>query len=298
MLKRQPVKIIAIFSFALSIMGIINDLFITTHDFEIIKIKDALNPLNLGFVFEGHLFAYNGHNYVNAIFDILLLVGAILYVTSKNTESRLVRFVFSVILFSNIILFAAVALLFIFNPFYPTIWLHDLPFRLLDYAMSIFWIYLSFNILKFFNHRIPLQADMFEENGQSKSFLVPAGSGKRFLHLIADAVTLNFLFYPVSEILFYNHHRFSDSLAIVWLIAIFKTLGYYLFYEAVLSATPAKFLTGTRVLDYDGSSPSFKKVLARTFLRLVPFEAFSFLSGDNWHDKWSETLVAKEDKMV
>ncbi len=80
----------------------------------------------------------------------------------------------------------------------------------------------------------------------------------------------------------------------MFLVIIILGIIYYLFYEAVLGATPAKFLTGTRVVDYDGSKPRFKAIFVRTVSRLVPFEAFSFFADDGWHDKWSETMVAEE----
>lgn len=71
-------------------------------------------------------------------------------------------------------------------------------------------------------------------------------------------------------------------------------LGYYVFFEGVLGATPGKMVTRTRVVDLYGGKPSFGQILGRTASRFVPFEAFSFLGqGSGWHDRWSKTRVVK-----
>ena len=71
-------------------------------------------------------------------------------------------------------------------------------------------------------------------------------------------------------------------------------IGYYVFFEGVLGATPGKLVTRTRVVALDGGKPSFGQLLGRTFSRFVPFEPFSFLgSTSGWHDRWSKTRVVR-----
>jgi uncharacterized RDD family membrane protein YckC len=71
---------------------------------------------------------------------------------------------------------------------------------------------------------------------------------------------------------------------------------YYLGFEALFGKTPAKWITGTRVVTTRGRRPRFAQILGRTFTRLVPFEAFSFLGrkASGWHDTWSGTRVVYE----
>ena len=58
-----------------------------------------------------------------------------------------------------------------------------------------------------------------------------------------------------------------------------------------------KFITKTRVVSIDGTMPTQKDFLIRNISRLVPFEAFSFLIGnDGWHDSWSDTRVVNWEK--
>jgi uncharacterized RDD family membrane protein YckC len=79
------------------------------------------------------------------------------------------------------------------------------------------------------------------------------------------------------------------------LLTIAVMLVYYVACEAILGRTPAKLITGTRVVTETGEPPSFGQVLGRTLARFVPFEPFSCL-GDppvGWHDSWSHTRVVR-----
>jgi uncharacterized RDD family membrane protein YckC len=56
--------------------------------------------------------------------------------------------------------------------------------------------------------------------------------------------------------------------------AFFAYLGYYLFSEAGLCATPGKFLMGLKIVGYNGERPTFKQILIRTLFRLVEVNPF------------------------
>ncbi len=77
-------------------------------------------------------------------------------------------------------------------------------------------------------------------------------------------------------------------------MGVFIMSVYYLGFEGIFGRTPAKFLTGTKVVDVSGGPARFTQILGRTFSRFVPFEAFSFLGSDTgWHDRWSNTRVIR-----
>lgn len=61
--------------------------------------------------------------------------------------------------------------------------------------------------------------------------------------------------------------------------------------EYYLGRTLAKYITGTKVISIDGEKPTFMQILGRTFSRIVPFDALSFLGENGWHDSWSDTRV-------
>ena len=76
-------------------------------------------------------------------------------------------------------------------------------------------------------------------------------------------------------------------------IALVLFLIYYFGCESLFEATPGKLITGTRVKTRDGRKPDSGTIALRTVIRLVPFEPFSFLFGEGWHDKWSKTIVVE-----
>jgi uncharacterized RDD family membrane protein YckC len=43
----------------------------------------------------------------------------------------------------------------------------------------------------------------------------------------------------------------------------------------------------------DGTKPTFQKIVIRSLVRIIPFEAFSLLSPNprGWHDTLSDTIV-------
>jgi uncharacterized RDD family membrane protein YckC len=85
-----------------------------------------------------------------------------------------------------------------------------------------------------------------------------------------------------------------------WLITITLLFFYYFIFEAVWQRTPAKFITGTKVINIDGKKPTLGMIAKRTLIRLIPFEGFSFPPGDwvyGWHDRWSRTYVIEAKRL-
>jgi uncharacterized RDD family membrane protein YckC len=306
MFRKHPASVIAITSFAIAIVGIVNNMFIETHDFSVMTYKEMLNPFYLDWVFSGHSLRVNGYNYVNSFFDLLLILGAIAFVASGYKQSRLIRFVFSIIFLSNALAFANPIVLFAFKSYFP-IWIKHLPREILYYLINVCWIYLSLKTLNYLKKAHTLKQEVFTEGEHTQSSFVKAPNWQRVLHPIADFIVTIVLFSQMlglfinydADPLFRSMVRENEGWAEKNVVSIIIGLWviYYLLSEAVLGGSPAKFLTKTRVIDYNGAKPSFKKITIRTLLRLVPFEAVSFFTSDGWHDKWSETLVVKEESL-
>lgn len=74
---------------------------------------------------------------------------------------------------------------------------------------------------------------------------------------------------------------------------IVSIIYFFLFEFYVDGRTLGKYCTGTAAVMKDGSSPNPKNYIIRTLVRSVPFEAFSFLGNNGWHDRWSNTRVVK-----
>lgn len=127
----------------------------------------------------------------------------------------------------------------------------------------------------------------------------PTTVGKRFANDVLDIIGV----YVLGSILFYRIDFFYNMQG--WLFSIIVMQLYYTTFECICAKTPAKFITGTKVVTEYGEKPDFKTIFLRTLIRIVPFEPFSFLEQSHpigWHDRWSKTIViddvenAKEEK--
>ncbi len=137
---------------------------------------------------------------------------------------------------------------------------------------------------------------------QNSAFLNTASAGQRFANYLIDMVfylvfTFVFAFF-LGIILSIVAPEFIASLdennvVFNYSVAFASIILYYLLFEFILGRTPAKYFTGTKVVDVNGNVPNFQTVLLRTICRFIPFEAFSFLGDDaiGWHDTLSKTRV-------
>lgn len=196
MFKKDPAKAIAVLSFVIAIVGIGNDTFFSTHNFKVMAYKNLLDPYTLDWVFSGSSLRYNGYNFVNSFFDLLLLAGAIAYVASGYRQARLVRFIFSIIFLANVLIFIEAFISAIFDPYY-LLWVKRSPANLLYYIVNVFWAYLSLNILNYFKRSGSLQKEVFEEGEYIQSYFVKASNWLRVLHPIIDIIIVVAIFSPM-----------------------------------------------------------------------------------------------------
>ena len=81
---------------------------------------------------------------------------------------------------------------------------------------------------------------------------------------------------------------------------LFSSILYFIYIFSIEYLTKGKsigkFITKTQVVSIDGTMPTQKDFLIRNISRLVPFDGFSFLSNDGWHDSWSDTRVVNWEK--
>lgn len=157
--------------------------------------------------------------------------------------------------------------------------------------------------------------ESFDENTQLKEKLLVknrenelsnqiASQGTRFGNYLLDRIFiliisffLGFIFTLLLTIISPNSAGYFEQMGkleeFVWgfIIGMF----YYSFFEALTGRSIAKFITGTKVVDENGNTPTFDAILLRSLCRYIPFNAFSFLGSDavGWHDSFSKTRVIK-----
>lgn len=128
--------------------------------------------------------------------------------------------------------------------------------------------------------------------------VVPAAQWARFSNLVIDQLALfaiSFVFGIVVAVVGGEQGvAMLDGIPGL-LIGIPILLFYYFVFEATTSRTLGKFITGTKVVNQNGQTPTRGQIAARTLCRLIPFEAFSFFGAPpvGWHDSIPKTFVVK-----
>lgn len=122
-----------------------------------------------------------------------------------------------------------------------------------------------------------------------------ASSSARFLHFLIDLAFIKIIVYFLGKVDFLIAWLpFSD------LLTLYVYPLYYFIGEFFFQRTLGKLLTGSIVVDEYGEKPDFQTTLLRCFVRLVPFEIFSFAvsyNGRGWHDQWTNTYVMKTGEL-
>jgi uncharacterized RDD family membrane protein YckC len=300
----NKVKTIAL---AVAVAGILSEItsafsFLQGDSIRIIaSISGMFSSLNLT-VFNSSLLTYRNFdtglttNFVDLFFYALLLIGALVYNSRTRSETRLIRFVFAVVFISQVFFVLSA----IISPFIYWQHLKDQKywwlFWLISRAINALFIYLSLVVLK--NTSSQPEIRVQEENGLQFPVPNPASNWQRLFHLIVDAYTCLLIFSPLTFLLGEKFLGFLESAlgerGLIYVFLIIYRLVYYPFFEIIFGKTPAKYLTLTLVTDQNGNKVPAGTIMLRTFARFIPFEAFSFLGGNGWHDSLTATKVVRE----
>jgi uncharacterized RDD family membrane protein YckC len=138
------------------------------------------------------------------------------------------------------------------------------------------------------------RADITDLPAAPDVFLTGASAGARVANVIVDLIACQVLSRGMRFGLTSADVMLGPLQSVLFYLAV--RVGYYVAFEAASGATLGKLITGTRVVCADGrGKPSLGQIIGRTFIRFVPFDAFSFLgsSTGGWHDRWSGTLVVR-----
>jgi uncharacterized RDD family membrane protein YckC len=306
-------KKVMILVFTTAFLGCFGEIFPILH---FIQIKGHLDwiaaylhlvkTINLTFLYN-NLFVYNNFdigitvNLLNLALYLSLIAGGILFIVSKQKESRLIRFFFSIVLIQKIITF----LFYIFVPLnfkqISKATKGDFVALIVILIIISFWIYISYRVLLKFNKTKTLQLTTPENEVPGNNKFKEATRWQRFFHLIVDTTICIMIGIGFARI--FGDSFVDKTMSIFgergtsYLTLFLFRLIYYIFWESMFGATPGKFLTETRVIDIDGSKINFKKTWLRTLARYIPFEAFSFLGIAGWHDTLSQTQVVAEKRV-
>lgn len=121
-----------------------------------------------------------------------------------------------------------------------------------------------------------------------------ASSGKRLANYIIDRVIIYILCFLAG--ILYVLVISSDEMATLtsFIIAIIISVSYYSITEATTGKSIGKLITRTKVLNDDYTEPTLGTIFKRSLCRLIPFEPFSFLGNNGWHDSITGTVVVND----
>lgn len=236
-------------------------------------------------------------NYLNVSFYSTLLIGAILYARSKK-ETRFIRFGLAVILFKTC-LWAVSAI------FSPILFWAEYP-KTISFTLLVLLgliknggvAYLCFMAMKFLGENkvlAPMTEQAAKDTPTPGQFL-PTNMLFRAVHYVIDTIMSLLLFASLIRLMPFLQSietHWGERTALFTFFLIART-AYYIFFESLFSATPAKLLSESRVLTDNEQKPDTNTILIRTISRYIPFEPFSFAGKRGWHDSLSKTKVVDE----
>lgn len=231
---------------------------------------------------------------------VLLLVGSIIFLIKKK-DTRLIAFVFSVILISNIVGLFNTIFYFLYTQkkiveeggSTPGVIMYLYP------VVGALYIFLSYRILAIIKSKKVLDITQTE----TSTVIKDTPKIQRFFHFLIDTFILLLVFCPLVFRLFDVYlkqmHFFMEKLNNEFgalIIIVLVRFIYYPFFEIIFGSTPAKFLTESRVINDTAGKPSTSEIFKRTLCRNIPFNPVSFFWKTGLHDSLSYTHVVKEKR--
>ncbi len=298
-------KKIVLISLSIAILGLFTNLYHTSQPSLVDSIFiNAFHCLRLE-IFQSSIFnifieitekSYYSINSLNFFVFLLLLIGIVFYWLSKGKETRLVRFVLSIILLSSIVGFGYS----IFRIFYYESYPYWLAVVLVNLLVKSIYIYFIFFIL----NRFKMEKELVKGfDASQKDFQFSeneATNWQRMIHLALDTLIclsiFSFTAFDVFKGFLTKIYMVAGEKVSLFVFYLIISLIYYLFFEYFFGSTPAKMLTELRVVNEKGDKASLKSLAIRSISRRIPFDSISFFSAQGWHDRLSETKVIQEKR--
>lgn len=232
------------------------------------------------------------------IFYLMMATGTWHYYKSGSDQSGLLRFSFSFIVYTTFVLILTCI-------FLPIIHLSKLE-TMTSFRWSVLLMLIYYVILFKVAKKIVLYLDAELKNkyyqepvgGSEDLIRVESSLKNRLQHFIIDFLIMVATISPLyTLVIFFTRIHHIEISPVMQLIGMVLSLyfTYHLLQEFNFRSTPAKYLTGSRlVMANNENELNFYAILRRTICRFIPFDALSFLNRHNWHDRFSHTLVVKE----
>jgi uncharacterized RDD family membrane protein YckC len=131
---------------------------------------------------------------------------------------------------------------------------------------------------------------------QAPEYKLPASVEKRAMNFFFDTIVVKMILFGLSGALFGSFLSQYPNF-VIWLSLGVAFFVYPLVMESLTGRTIGKYITKTKVVDFEGNIPKWRSIFVRTIARFIPFDFVSFCFRDNpvgWHDKLSKTYVVSK----
>ncbi|WP_217789611.1 RDD family protein [Pinibacter aurantiacus] len=218
---------------------------------------------------------------------IVGIVGYVQFVASRFVRSKLLRLFLFYSCFTNLAAMIAYCFMY-FSSRYS--FMQELSW-IIRVSASVGGLiiadFLSLALLQ--KARIPKFS--VEQSGEEKAYTFhPLSNGHRLIHHILDLAIVIFVVGSYAPML-QEFLPTNGSLVIAGLCATFV---YYFLMEAIFKVTFGKIVTDSVVVNEKGEKATTARVLVRTICRFIPFDVFSFVGEEGWHDSLSGTSVIND----
>ncbi|MEO7977831.1 RDD family protein [Flavobacterium sp.] len=291
-------KKITLFALLISLAGIVLG-FYKDYDSTLFQILSNISYN----IFTGEEILWIDGNLLRLLFSFILFIGAIAFYLTKEKEVRILRFAFST-LFIELVFFVLIRIYFISNRI-ATFNLKDYVLGFVSFGLLIFVVYFLYKSMLYLNNLKALNYETFVYTESTEISYFKTNNWQRLFHFIFDTVIFGIIAFQFLYILirvelfnvFFGaiERQFNPQIILMIIVVVFRTLFYFTF-ENLFQATPAKFLTESRVVDDEAGRASSSAIFKRTLCRSIPFNSISFLLKADWHDSFSSTEVCKEKK--
>ena len=245
--------------------------------------------------------------YLNPVIYLLNLIALLQFVISKFRRSALLRVLLQYNIFSFFIFFPiwTISSFLINDPYHP----HTVnSIFMIRYGMSLLITAFSIFALHYLTSTISARLISL---GDGTNTFDEVSKWQRFFQRVLDLSVITLIIYPSfdyisrffmeffngSDALFSSIGYFfrSDQFLYIFIYG-FITL-YYLIVEGIFNTSIGKTILGNVIVNNIAEKPSIGQRIGRTFARLIPFDAFSFLFiSRGWHDSLTRTYVVKAEQ--
>lgn len=241
--------------------------------------------------------------YIQPLTLLFFLAGILQLFVSNFRKTSILKIYLQYYIITSLILLPFNIYWHFFSPDKP-IEMTSMFFIILSYAFFVLKAYVLYILQK-------ESRPLLDKQDKGETVFRPVNKWNRLLHHLFDTVFYSLAIYSTSSTYryllyntdFFDHPmlasliRASNTATGAYIMLSFFALFYYLVLEVVFNITIGKTILGNMIVNDEGARPSIAQRFGRTFCRIIPFNALSFLfSQRGWHDSITNTYVVKAEK--